>query len=62
MPQISSEPWPLCQTSVMTPQAAPTERMFRTTALAGSSGERKARASSRNVSSAISPIINGKAP
>ena len=35
MPQISSEPWPSCQTSVITPQAAPTDSTFSTIAFAG---------------------------
>jgi hypothetical protein len=62
IPQISSEPWPCCQTSVITPHAAPTLNTLRITAFSGSSSERNARASRRKVSSEINAIISGNAP
>ena len=62
MPQISSEPWPCCQTSTSTPQAAATLRMLRMIAFAGRSSERNARASRMNVVTVISAIISGKLP
>ena len=62
MPQISSEPWPSCQTSAMTPHAAATDRTLSTIAFAGSSSERNARASSRKVRIEISAIISGNEP
>jgi hypothetical protein len=62
MPQSAFEPWPSCQMSVMTPHAAATLITLSTTALAGRSSERNARARSRNENSAISPIISGKLP
>ena len=62
MPQIASEPWPCCQTSSSTPQAAPTLSDVQQHRLGGSSSERNARASRTNVTSAISAIISGKLP
>ena len=62
MPQMKLEPWPCCQTSSSTPQAAPTLMMLRITALSGSSSERNARASSTKVITAIRAIISGKLP
>ena len=61
IPQIC-EPWPSCQTSVITPHAASTLSMLSTTALSGSRIERKARASSTKVTRPISAIISGKLP
>ena len=43
IPKIASEPWPCCQMSVITPHEAATETMVSSTALSGSSSERKAR-------------------
>jgi hypothetical protein len=62
MSQISSEPWPCCQTSTSTPQAAATLRTFSRIAFSGSSSERKARASKMKVVIVISAIISGKLP
>ena len=62
MPQIACEPKPCCQTSTISPHAAPTESRLSRTALSGRSSERKARASSRNVSALISAITSGKLP
>ena len=44
---------------LITPQAAPTLMMLSRTALSGSSSERKARASSRKVITAISASMSG---
>ena len=62
MPQICWEPWPACHTSSSTPQAAATLITSSTTAFNGKSSERKARASSTKVISAIRAIISGKFP
>ena len=62
MPQIASEPEPCWKTSTIRPQAAATESRFSRTALSGRTSERKARASSRNVSTEMSAIISGKLP
>jgi hypothetical protein len=62
IPHSALEPWPSCHTSVITPHAAATLITFRTTAFSGSRSERKARASSRNFSTAINAIITGKLP
>ena len=62
MPHRAFDPYPFCQIRVSAPQAAAMDRMLRTTALAGSSSERKARASRTKPSTAIRAIISGKLP
>jgi len=46
-------PWPCCQTKVRTPNAAASEMRFSSRALTGSHRDRRARASSRNVSTTM---------
>ena len=62
MPQIRLGAVALLPDELSTPHAAATLMTFSTTALSGSSSERNARASSTNVTSAISAIISGKLP
>ena len=62
MPQMACEPQPCCQTSTISPQAAPTESRFSRTALSGRISERKARARSRKVRALMSAMTSGKLP
>ena len=52
-PNTASEPWPSCQNQVTKPNTAASETRLSSTALIGSSSDRKVRTSSTNVISAI---------
>ena len=61
-PQIDSDPWPCWKMKTMIPNAAPSDTRLSSTALTGSSTDRKARISSTNVSRITNASTYGNFP
>jgi hypothetical protein len=58
----ASLPYPFCQTRTSTPYAAPSDTRLSSTAFAGSTSDRNARASNKNVTRQTIPSMYGKRP